>query len=105
MCAWLTGFESLENRPDKTGIVQDYKKVKDYGLVALFYEASPGALKGEFAIKQTRLHLDIGNCVLHYPLLNGGPKLYLPEDRLDPVTILSLGGPEIEIVPFLRGRF
>jgi hypothetical protein len=104
-CAWLTGLENEEERPDKTGIVPDYKQVKGWGLVALLYEASPGALKGEFAKRRTKLHLGIGNCVMHYPLLNGAPKFYLTEGRPAPADTPSLSERHLEIVPFLRGRF
>ena len=104
-CSWLVGLGLLEYRPDKTGVVPTNEIISGLDGIALWlYEVSEGAFESEFAKKQTRLNLETGNSVLHIHLV-GKAKLYLPEGVDDSGLRFRMDIREVEIVPFVEGRF
>lgn len=96
-CAWLVGIGLEEYRPDKTGIVPDFKSLPDIGLAVWFFEAKEGKLDSDFSKRQLRLNLEAGNCVMCVPLV-GAPQLYVPAGRLNYPKALRLEGREVDII-------
>lgn len=82
-CAWLEGLGRDEDAPRLTGIVADYKPIRMVATLILF-EASPGALRKPYAQEETRKNIEMGNSVIHVPLLET-PKMYLPFGK-DPLV-------------------
>jgi len=105
-CAWLIGVGAPKHRPDKTKIVPEYRSIPGIGMAMWFWEASEEALNSKFTKRWTRRNLRVGNCVMHVPLV-GSPKLYLPrgKDVPDASFRMDPSGEEVEIFPFLTGRF
>ncbi|MDO8594661.1 MAG: hypothetical protein Q7R93_04075 [bacterium] len=101
------GFGISDHRPDMVGVVPDFQKTSKFGLVLCLWELNNDALSNAFAIRQTRLNLEVGKPVLHVPVL-GNPKFYLPRGKrgVDVTVILDGVTPKLpEMVEFLEGRF
>lgn len=78
-CEWLIGYGLPEQRPDKTGIVPEFKDMPDLGIVLFLWAAlNDEVLVSDFAKRQTRLNLRVGKPVMHVPI-HANPKFYLPE--------------------------
>ena len=104
-CSWLVGLGLMEYRPDKTGIVPANEIISGLdGITLWLHEVNKGSLESEFAKKQTRLNLEVSNSVLHIPLV-GKVRLYLPEGVDDSDLRFRMDMREVDIVPFLVGRF
>jgi len=105
-CAWLRGSGGgLQYRPDKIGVVPEHRWLPSVGKAMWFWELNKGALDSELTRSWTRRNLNGGNYVVHVPIANNC-KLYLPSgaDGSD-LAFKSKDGKEVEIVPFVSGRF
>src|SRR3989344_3088648 len=57
MCGWLIGYGLPEHRPDKIGIVSEFKEMTGLGLVLFLWAAiNDNVLDSDFAKRQTRLN-------------------------------------------------
>lgn len=101
-CSWLLGVGNPEHRPDKIGIVSEYKEMS-VGPALWLFEVSVGRLNSSIVKTWTLNNLWVGNCVLHIPCV-GNPKLYLSAkgNKVDSSFVLAGGENQrkIEIISF-----
>ncbi len=104
-CAWLAGFGLPEYRPDKTGIVPEFKTVPGLGLALFLWAETDAALDSSFVKRQTGLNLERGTSVMHIPT-ESNPKFYMPRGKQGGKYKFSgLGKENVEVIPFEKGRF
>lgn len=104
-CAWLAGFGLPEYRPDKTGIVPEFKTVSGLGLTLFLWAEEDKALDSSFVKRQTGLNLERGTPVMYIPV-ESSPKLYMPYGKQGGKYRFSdLRKQDVEVVQFQKGRF
>jgi hypothetical protein len=105
-CAWLKGVGLPEYRPDKTGVVPEFREVLGLGLGLFLWVEEDTALDSDFVRTQTRLNLERNSPVMHIPV-SGAPKLYLPRGKQTDREHMFGGFRQIkvEVIPFKKGRF
>jgi hypothetical protein len=100
-CAWLLGIAAPHHRPDKTGIVPDYRELPGIGKVMWFFEFSAGSLNSDFTRRWTLRNLLVGNCVMQVSV-DKNYTLYLPKglDCSHQSFVSESSGKEAEMITF-----